>query len=60
MKSKALSWLSYVLIGIIIQRFVIVQMCNVRGSVEIGGEYLILPALIIARVALEDIFEEER
>lgn len=60
MKSKALSWLSYVLIGIIIQRFVIVQMCNVRGSVEIGGEYFILPALIIARVALEDIFEEER
>jgi hypothetical protein len=38
----------------------IVQMCNVRGSVEIGGEYLVLPALIITRVALEDIFEEER
>lgn len=59
MKSKVLSWLSYVSIGIIIQCFVIVQMCNVRGSVEIGGEYLILPAMIMVIIALADVFGEE-
>ena len=32
MKNKALSWLSYVSIGIIIQCFVIVQMCNAREN----------------------------
>lgn len=60
MRNRVLSWLEYISISIIVQCFMIVQMCNVRGSVEIGGEYLILPALIITRVALEDIFEEER
>ena len=60
MKNKVLSWLSYVSIGIIIQCFVIVQMCNVREAVEIGGEYLILPAMIMARVALQDVFVEEK
>lgn len=60
MKNKVLSWLSYVSIGIIIQCFVIVQMCNVREAVEIGGEYLILPAMIMVRVVLADAFGEEK
>lgn len=60
MKDKILSWLSYVSIGIIVQCFFIVQMCNVRGSVEIGGEYLILPAMIMVRLAIEEVFGEER
>lgn len=59
MKNKVLSWLSYVSIGIIVQCFVIVQMCNVRDSVEIGGEYLILPAMIMVRIALADVSGEE-
>lgn len=59
MKNKVLSWLSYVSIGIIVQCFMIVQMCNVRDSVEIGGEYLILPAMIMVRIALADVFGEE-
>ena len=59
MKNKVLSWLSYVSIGIIVQCFVIVQMCNVRDSVEIGGEYMILTAMIMVRIALADVFGEE-
>lgn len=59
MKNKVLSWLSYVSIGIIVQCFMIVQMCNVRDSVEIGGEYLIMPAMIMVRIALADVFGEE-
>ena len=60
MKGRMLSWLSYVCIGIILQCFVIVQMCDVRGSAEVGGEYLILPAMILIRAMLEDVFREER
>lgn len=60
MKNKVLSWLSYVSIGIITQCFVIVQMCNAREAVEIGREYLILPAMIMVRVALADVFGEEK
>lgn len=60
MKNKVLIWLSYVSIGIIVQCFVIVQMCNVRNSVEIGGEYLILPAMIMIRIALAGVSGEER
>lgn len=60
MKNKILSWLNYISVGIIVQCFVIVQMCNVRESVEIGGEYLILPAMIMIRLALQDVFGKER
>lgn len=59
MKRRTLSWLSYVCAGIIVQCFMIVQMCDARGSAEIGGEYLILPAMILIRVMLEDAFREE-
>lgn len=59
MRKKALSWLNYVSIGIAAQSFLIAYMCNIRGSVEIGGEYLILPAMVMARIALEDIFGEK-
>lgn len=60
MKNKILSWLNYISVGIIVQCFVIVQMCNVRESVEIGGEYLILPAMIMIRLALQDVSGKER
>lgn len=60
MKNKILSWLNYISVGIIVQCFVIVQMCNVRESVEIGGEYLILPAMIMTRLALKDVLGKER
>lgn len=59
MKKKALSWLNYVSIGIVAQSFLVAHMCNVRGSIEIGGEYLILPAMIMARIVLEDFFGEK-
>lgn len=59
MKRRTLSWLSYVCIGIIVQCFMIVQMCDTRGSAEVGGEYLILPAMILIRTMLEDVFREE-
>lgn len=60
MKKKILSWLNYISVGIIVQCFVIVQMCNVRGSVEIGGEYLILPAMVMVRLAIKDVLGKER
>lgn len=60
MKNKILSWLNYISVGIIVQCFVIVQMCNVRGSVEIGGEYLILPAMVMVRLAIKDVPDKER
>lgn len=60
MKNKILSWLNYISVGIIVQCFVIVQMCNVRGSVEIGGEYLILPAMVMVRLAIKDVLDKER
>lgn len=59
MKRRTLSWFSYVCVGIIVQCFMIVQMCDARGSAEVGGEYLILPAMILIRVMLEDLFREE-
>ncbi|MGN0400009.1 MAG: hypothetical protein ACI4EO_07770 [Blautia sp.] len=59
MKNKVLSWLSYLLIGTIIQCFAIMHMCDVRGSFEIGGEFLILPAMILIRIAMEDAIGEK-
>lgn len=60
MRNRVLSWLEYISISIIVQCFMIVQMCNAREAVEIGGEYLILPAMIMVRVALADVFGEEK
>lgn len=52
--SKVLSWLSYMSIGLAVQCIAITQMCNIRGTVQFGGEYLILPAMIIIRAVIED------
>lgn len=46
-KERIIGWVSYISIAVVIQCFFIVSVCGQRGSVEIGGEYLILPAAVI-------------
>lgn len=46
-KERIIGWVSYISIAVAIQCFFIVCVCGQRGSVEIGGEYLILPAAVI-------------
>lgn len=46
-KERIIGWISYISIAVVIQCFFIVCVCGQRGSVEIGGEYLILPAAVI-------------
>ena len=60
MKKRALSWISYILVGIIIQCVATVHMYHVRGFVTIGGEFLILPLMLVARATIEDFLEEWR
>lgn len=46
-RKRIIGWVSYISIAVVIQCFFIVCVCGQRGSVEIGGEYLILPAAVI-------------
>lgn len=52
MKRQMPSWFSYLLTGLIVQCFVIIHMIDIRGSFEIGGEFLILPVMILVRCAI--------
>lgn len=55
MKRKLLGWLSYICIGIIVQCSMIVYMTEARGRVAIGGEWFILPAMIVGRMIFDDV-----
>lgn len=57
---KIVSWLSYITVGVAIQQAAISHMCQVRGSAEIGGEYLILIGMIVFRMFLEQAIYENR
>lgn len=57
---KIVSWLSYIAIGFAIQQVAISHMCQVRGTAEIGGEYLILVGMIVFRMFLEQAIYENR
>ena len=60
MKRKALSWIGYILIGIVIQCIATINMYHVRGFIAIGGELLILPLMLVIRATIEDFLEEWR
>lgn len=55
MKKKLLGWLSYICIGIIVQCSMIIYMTEARGKVAVGGEWFILPAMIVGKVFYEDV-----
>ena len=46
--AEVLGWIEYISIMGIFQCFCIVMACEQRGRVAFGGEYLILPAAILA------------
>lgn len=60
MKRKALSWIGYILIGIVIQCIATIHMYHVRGFIAIVGELLILPLMLVIRATIEDFLEEWR
>ena len=60
MKRKALSWIGYILIGIVIQCIATIHMYHVRGFIANGGEHLILPLMLVIRATIEDFLEEWR
>lgn len=55
--TEILGWIAYISIMGIFQRFCIVMVCERRGSVAFGGEYLILPAAILARLWIPEIIQ---
>ena len=60
MKRKALSWIGYILIGIVIQCIATIHMYHVRGFIAIFGQLLILPLMLVIRATIEDFLEEWR
>lgn len=60
MKRKVLSWIGYISVGAIIQCIATVRMYHVRGFIAIGGEFLILPLMLVVRAAIEEFLEEWR
>jgi hypothetical protein len=57
---KILSWLSYIAFGLWVQQEAISRMCQIRGSQEIGGEYLILIGMIVLRIFLGQVINDIR
>lgn len=55
--TEILGWIAYISIMGIFQRFCIVMVCEWRGSAAFGGEYLILPAAILARLWIPEIIQ---
>lgn len=48
--AKILSWMIYISVTVVFQCFCIVMTCEQRGRVAFGGEYLILPVAVLARI----------
>ena len=57
---KILSWLSYIAFGLWVQQEAISRMYQIRGSQEIGGEYLILIGMIVLRIFLGQVINDIR
>lgn len=57
---KIVSWLSYIAVGFFIQQAAVSHMCQIRGSQEIGGEYLILIGMIVLRIFLGQVINDIR
>lgn len=56
-EAKGLGWIEYISIMGIFQCFCIVMACEQRGRVAFGGEYLILPAAILARLWIPEMIQ---
>lgn len=55
--AEVLGWIEYISITGIFQCFCIVMACEQRGRVAFGGEYLILPAAILARLWIPEMIQ---
>ena len=55
--AEVLGWIEYISIMGIFQCFCIVMACEQRGRVAFGGEYLILPAAILARLWIPEMIQ---
>ena len=55
--AEVLGWIAYISIMGIFQCFCIVMACEQRGRVAFGGEYLILPAAILARLWIPEMIQ---
>lgn len=55
-RKKIIGLVSYISIAVVIQCFFIVAVCEQRGTVDIGGEYLILPAALFFREQIMSAF----
>ena len=55
--ADVLGWIEYISIMGIFQCFCIVMACEQRGRVAFGGEYLILPAAILARLWIPEMIQ---
>lgn len=56
--TRILSWLSYIVLGFWVQQQAISRMCQIRGSSEIGGEYLILIGMVVFRIFLRQVIND--
>lgn len=55
--AEVLGWIEYISITGIFQCFCIVMACEQRGRVAFAGEYLILPAAILARLWIPEMIQ---
>lgn len=55
--AEVLGWIAYISIVGIFQCFCIVIACEQRDRVAFGGEYLILPAAILARMWIPEMIQ---
>lgn len=55
--AEVLGWIAYISIMGIFQCFCIVMTCEQRDRVAFGGEYLILPAAILARLWIPEMIQ---
>lgn len=55
--AEVLGWIEYISITGIFQCFCIVIACEQRDRVAFGGEYLILPAAILARMWIPEMIQ---
>ena len=55
--AEVLGWIEYISIIGIFQCFCIVMACKQRGRVAFGGEYLILPVAILARLWIPEMIQ---
>ena len=55
--AEVLGWIAYISIMGIFQCFCIVMTCEQRDRVAFGGEYMILPAAILARLSIQEMIQ---